>query len=49
MFISENLDRETLELVAIDDCGMSIALIENASKEELFAMIVEWIAEGSEV
>jgi hypothetical protein len=49
MFISENLDRETLELVAIDDCGISIELIENASKEELFAMIIEWIEAGDEV
>lgn len=49
MFIDENTSREALEEVAIVDIGFEPSVVDAASTEELRAMIIKWVNEGSEV
>lgn len=49
MFIDENTSREKLEEVAIVDIGFEPSVVDAASDDELRAMIINWIEEGSEV
>lgn len=49
MFIDEDTSREKLEEVAIVDIGFEIDVVDAASTEELRAMIIKWVEEGSEV
>lgn len=46
--IDENTSRNDLELAAIFDCEFDLDTIEAASKEELLAMIIDWIEQGNE-
>lgn len=48
MMINSDMTREALEEIAIMECWMETAVVEAASKDELFEMICEWIEDGDE-
>jgi hypothetical protein len=46
--ITENTDRRTLEIAAIFECNFDLDVIEAASDNELYEMILAWAQEGDE-
>jgi hypothetical protein len=48
MFIDASTPRETLEEVAIMECGFTTEQVDGATDEQLLVMIQDWVEAGDE-